>query len=213
MRASGRSLTLPLRLTRPLRRSDANDGAIAFARRQPHNLAMFAKPHHEAILKSNPHLADFLPFLDILRAESARGATLVAASYIENLLHHILKAHFIEGKPSDQLLTGFNAPLGSLSAKIAAATALGLINERESRECSLIRRIRNKFAHEVSPTFEDPGISDLCIELSYRAMPYDDVTVSAEGSFTSAAVSFILNLTNRAIYVSRERGSERQWPG
>jgi mannitol operon repressor len=145
----------------------------------------------DEVLKTHPHLAEFLPFLDILNGESPRGGVLVVASFLENLLHKILQAFLIEGKAREQVLSGFNAPIGTLSAKIAMAAALGLISERERRECDLIRKIRNTFAHNVHPTFADEGVKSLCFELSYRAMPNDGVEVDARGSFTTASVALV----------------------
>lgn len=171
----------------------------------------WVKSRHDDVLKTHPHLADFLPFLDVLNSESPRGGVLVAASFIENLLHKILQAFMIEGKPQEQILTGFNAPVGTLSAKIALAAALGLISERERRECDLIRKIRNRFAHNIHPKFEDADIKNLCFELTYRAMPYGDVEVDARGSFTTAAVALISSLTNRPHYVAQQRLQERHW--
>lgn len=165
----------------------------------------------QELLKTHPHLSEFLPFLDTLNEESPRGGVLVAASFLESLLHKVLQAFLIEGKAQEQTLSGFNAPVGTFSAKIALAAALGLISERERRECDLVRKIRNKFAHNVHPSFEDEDIKSICLELTYRAMPYEGVEVNARGSFTSAAVALISNLTNRPHYVAQARLQLREW--
>jgi hypothetical protein len=171
----------------------------------------WVRPPNEDVLKTHPHLSEFLPFLDALNAESARGGVLVAASFLDNLLHQVIRSFLIEGKSQDQLLSGFNAPIGTMSAKIALAAALGLISERERRECDLLRKIRNKFAHNVHPSFEDDDVKSLCFELTYRAMPYEGVDVDARGSFNSAAVALVSNLTNRAHYVAQSRLEVREW--
>lgn len=169
------------------------------------------KSRNEDVLKTHPHLNEFLPFLDALNAESARGGVLVAASFLDNLLHRVIESFLLEGKSQDQLLGGFNAPIGTMSAKIALAAALGLITERERRECDLLRRIRNRFAHDIHPSFDDEAVKSLCFELTYRAMPYEGVEVDARGSFTSAAVALISNLTNRPHYVAQTRLKAREW--
>lgn len=171
----------------------------------------WVKSPNESVLKTHPHLAEFLPFLDTLNGESARGAVLVAASFLDNLLHRVIQSFLLEGKSQEQLLSGFNAPIGTMSAKIALAAALGLLSERERRECDLLRKIRNKFAHSVHPSFDDEDIKSLCFELTYRAMPYEGVEVDARGSFTSAAVALVSNLTNRPHYVSQGRLQSRKW--
>jgi mannitol operon repressor len=163
------------------------------------------------LLETHPHLKDFLPFLDVLNSESPRGAVLVAASHLEILLHQIISSFLAEGSAAEKLLEGFNAPLGSFSAKIAAADALGLLHAAEHRDAEIIRKIRNQFAHEVHMTFEDQKVSSLCKQLIYSAKPYGDVAVDARGLFTSAAVLLTLNLTNRAHYVSKHRLKREDW--
>ena len=167
---------------------------------------------NDEVLKANPHLKEFVPFLDVINGESPRGGVLVAAAFLENLLYQILQSFLIEGKAQEQLLSGFNAPIGTFSAKIALSATLGVITERERRECELIRKIRNKFAHHIHPTFEDEDIKSLCLELTFRAMPYGDVQVDARGSFTSAAIALAASFTNRAHYASKARLTEQHWP-
>jgi DNA-binding MltR family transcriptional regulator len=98
------------------------------------------------IEQTHPHLSEFLAFLKELNKETERGAALAAAAMIDDLLGRALQAFLIENKGAQALLSGFNAPLGTFSSKIAAAYALGVISEREYRECELIRKIRNEFA-------------------------------------------------------------------
>jgi hypothetical protein len=86
------------------------------------------------------------------------------------------------------------------------------VSERERRECELIRKIRNKFAHNVHPSFDDEDVKALCHELTFCAMPYEGVNVDAKGSFISAAVAVILNLTNRPHYVAKKRTQAADWP-
>ena len=171
----------------------------------------WVKAPNDDVLETHPHLIEFLPFLDALNLESARGGVLIAASFLENLLTDILRAYLLDGQSSDQLLTGFNAPIGTFSAKVALSSSLSLITEAERRECNLIRKIRNRFAHNIHPSFDDAAIASLCFELEYRAKPYEGVSVDARASFTTASVGLISSLTNRAHYVAQERVKARNW--
>ena len=162
--------------------------------------------------QSHPHLADFESFLADFNKETDRGSALAAAAMVDDLLEKTLRAFLIENKGGHSLTTGFNAPLGSFSARIAAAFALGLILEPEYRECELIRKIRNDFAHTVKVSFDDSAVADRCRELSFSAKDYDEVVVSIRGKFQSAVVSLILNLTNRPHYVGRKALKPREWP-
>lgn len=169
-------------------------------------------PRLDDYLTKNPHLAEFMPFLDALNAESARGAVLIACSYIDGQLDKILSAFLRDEKESGKLLAGFNAPLGSFSARITAAFALGLITRAEYAECETLRKVRNDFAHKVTASFDDRSVKDLCARLAYAAASYGDVVVDARGQFTTAAVSLILHFTNRAHHVAKHRRVEQAWP-
>ncbi|WP_417480159.1 transcriptional regulator [Maricaulis maris] len=163
------------------------------------------------LLETHPHLKDFLEFLDDFNKETDRGAALAAAAMVDDLLSRTIEAFLIPNKGSKALLSGFNAPLSSFSARIAGAYAMGLISEQEHREASLIRKVRNEFAHEVKVSFATKKIIGLCRELAMAAKSYDDVKVDTRGQFTTAAVALILNLTNRPHYAKCEGLMPRVW--
>src|SRR5947208_1359141 len=112
--------------------------------------------------ETHPHLRDFLRFLPELNKESARGCVLISCSYLDDLMRETLLAFFVEGETGKRLVEGFNAPLGTFSTRSSAAFALGLISERELKELTILRRIRNRFAHHVHASFEMQEIRDLC---------------------------------------------------
>lgn len=160
---------------------------------------------------SHPHLGGFFDFLEDFNKETERGAALAAAAMVDDQLAKTIEAFLIPNKGSTALLEGFNAPLGTFAARIAAAFALGLINEREYRECELIRKVRNEFAHQIKVSFETEKIVRLCAQLQMAATDYAEVKVGTRGKFTTAAVALILNLTNRPHYVGREQLKPREW--
>lgn len=150
------------------------------------------------IWEAPPQLREFVKFLTALNAESDRGAVLIAAAMLDD-------------EETKRLLEGFNAPLGTLSARILGAFALGILSEREYRECERIRKIRNVFAHNVHASFGEQKLRDLCANLEGSAKDYDDVQVDAKGQFTTAAVGLISSLTNRAHYVGQRRLEYGNW--
>lgn len=89
---------------------------------------------------------------------------------------------------------------------------MGLISDCEYRECELIRKVRNEFAHQIKVSFETERIANLCAQLRMAAQPYGDIEVDARGKFTTAAVALIMTLTNRPHYVGQERLKSRDWP-
>jgi DNA-binding MltR family transcriptional regulator len=159
-----------------------------------------------------PHLEEFLAFLPKLAKESERGMVLIGTSFIDELLKRTLLAFLVEDSQCVKLVDGFNAPLGSLSTRTAAAYALGLISEKENAEADTLRRIRNRFAHDIHVSFADQIIIDLCKNLTMAAEDYGDVGVVPQGRFTTSATALILNLTNRPHHVAIERRYEKSWP-
>jgi hypothetical protein len=162
-------------------------------------------------LLGHPHLKPFIKFLTELSRESDRGMVLIATSYIDDLLRQTIEAFLLESSSTKALLEGFNAPLGSFSTRIAAATAMGLISESESKEAHRLRKIRNLFAHHVHVSFSDGNLISLCKNLDLAAKNYDDVVVDARGQFSTSAVALIMNLTNRPHYVAQKRLQFSVW--
>ena len=158
-----------------------------------------------------PHLRELMKFLSALNEESERGAVLISLSMLDDQLRQIIHAFLLDQPRTKPLLEGFNAPLGTLSARALAAVSLGLISEDEYADLDLLRKVRNEFAHNVHVSFEDQRVRDLCKRLMHAAHDYGDVVVGSRGQFTSAAVALISNLTNRPHYVGLERLSAKPW--
>lgn len=172
---------------------------------------------HDHILKTHPHLKDFLPWLDLLNKESARWAVLISTGFMEQQLKDILQAFLIENDGMASLFEVGNPPLGTFSARIAACYPLGLISEQEHHDLTLIRKIRNDFAHDIHTDFSTPSVVDRCKLLLSKANNYESkemgkVVVSTQGQFTSAATSIVLNFVNRPHYVRKIRRAFAPFP-
>ncbi|WP_374387933.1 MltR family transcriptional regulator [Sandaracinobacter sp.] len=165
----------------------------------------------------HPHLAKFFPYLELLRAESDRGAVLISTGYMEEQLKDVLLAFMLDTPQARELVTSGNAPLGSFSSRISACYTLGLISENEYSDLMLLRRIRNDFAHDMHTSFDTPSVVDRCKLLHHKAHDYTsekmgDVVVNTKGQFITAATSLVLNLTNRPHYVALKRCGYGNWP-
>jgi mannitol operon repressor len=174
--------------------------------------AWYFKGMRKPFAESHPHLTEFTSFLEDFNQETERGAALAAAAMLDSLLSRILSAYLIENSGLKSLIEGVNAPLATFSAKIGLAAAVGAITDQERAECNTIRKIRNEFAHHVKVSFERPDIVKLCAKLTYSARPYGDVSISTRAAFTTAAVSLMLNLTNRPHYADLRRLKPQEWP-
>ena len=165
----------------------------------------------EPFEKTHPHLREFKAFLDASNKESERGLVLICATMLDDLLEQAILAFLLDHIETKRLLEGFNAPLGTLSARALAAFALGIVSEAEYRECERLRKIRNVFAHNVHASFEDQSIKDIRANLEFSAKDYGNVRVGARGQYATAATGLILGLTNRPHYAAERRLQYSGW--
>ena len=85
-----------------------------------------------------------------LGKETDRGAALVGAAFLENLLGALVEDFLLEDhKTTKKLLKGPLAPLGGFYSRIIASYSLGLISEDEMHDLDIIREVRNDFAHKA----------------------------------------------------------------
>ena len=158
-----------------------------------------------------PHLREFGEFLEASNKESERGLALISTAMIEDLLERSILAFLLDHAETKRLLQGFNAPLGTLSARALAALALGIMSESEYRDCERLRKIRNEFAHNVHASFEDQKIKDICANLEFSAKEYGGVGIGARAQFATGATALIVGLTNRTRYVAQQRLKYGDW--
>tara|TARA_B100000929_G_C15469075_1_gene407231 strand:- start:351 stop:857 length:507 start_codon:yes stop_codon:yes gene_type:complete len=154
----------------------------------------------------------FSQFLGEFQGETDRGAALVGAALVDERLHRLLESHFVACKESKELLKGGNAPIGSLSARIKMAYCLGLITELEFKECELIRRVRNEFAHQVHGlTFADNKINDLCKNLRANTPDGARFDGNTRQLFINSVILVSLALWYRPEYNKPNRAKHRDW--
>lgn len=70
------------------------------------------------------------------------------AAFAEDTLGLLLITYLREEKRAKELVEGFNAPLGTLSTRLKAAFAFGLLTEEQYQDLEISRKIRNAFAHD-----------------------------------------------------------------
>lgn len=80
-----------------------------------------------------------------------RGLILALSAFAEDALGDLLSAFMLPCEASTQLISGFNAPLGTFSSRIKAAYALGLVTKEQFQDLERLRKIRNEFAHTWKP--------------------------------------------------------------
>ncbi len=118
--------------------------------------------------------SDFNEMNASLSEMDARALILTVAAFAEDSLGHLLREYLLPNKASEQLVSGFNAPLGTFSARIKGAFALGLITKEQFDDLEHLRKIRNTFSHTWRPiSIDNPSIAGRIKALSFSSL--DDV--------------------------------------
>ena len=134
-------------------------------------------------------------FLAEFNRESDRGAALTAAAVLDDRLSEILAAFLADTPSAKELISGFNAPLGTLSSRASAAHALGLIQDNEFKEITLIRKIRNEFGHSwQGVSFSGGRVADLCNQLPWLGPKEYEETATPRGRLNAAMAILLSDL-------------------
>jgi len=98
-----------------------------------------------------------------IEEQGDRTAAIMAGGYLEDFLAMSVKKLLVDdAKIIDGFFTGMG-PLSSFSAKIDMAYLLRLTDDQNRNRMHIIRRIRNDFAHDLSPlTFKSKRVADRC---------------------------------------------------
>lgn len=115
-------------------------------------------------------------FFHELKLESDRGAAVLSAIWIEELLTRKFKSLFSKGNSdARKKLFDNNGPLSSFSSKITAAYCLGWLGQDTYHDINLVRKIRNTFAHHLHGiSLEDAEIRDLINQFKMPRKYYHD---------------------------------------
>lgn len=117
--------------------------------------------------KNKEIAAAFGKFHEGLSKESDRGAVIVGAAILDDMLVEIMKARLVLTESGrDELFDGANAPCSSFAAKVDLAYRIGAIRLSVKRTLHIIRRMRNEFAHVSSPAdFSSRAVQDQLREI------------------------------------------------
>ena len=138
--------------------------------------------------------------------ERGRGAVLVGVARVDAALEHLLQAVLAPATAKNEGLFLPDRPLGSIGAKVALASRMGLIDAGVERALNALRKLRNAFAHSAeSASLADPVHSSRLAEVYELARanplwaPLDTVLASqpptAHGPLDQALRDYILLIT------------------
>ena len=163
--------------------------------------------------ETEPEIVNLGHFLNEFNHESDRGAALVAASMLDEKLRDLLLSFLVDSPGSRRLADGFGAPLGTLAARALAAHSLGLIQENEYEEITVIRKVRNECGHSWnSISFDVEPLSSLCNGLPWLGPADHEAEAGPRSRFNFAVAILLSVLLWRERLVKKERRSERTWP-
>ncbi|MBB2818392.1 UNVERIFIED_ORG: DNA-binding MltR family transcriptional regulator [Rhizobium esperanzae] len=130
-----------------------------------------SKAKNDKTEQQDPVFGDLNRLQKTIEQLDERGLILALAAFAEEALGDLINAFLIPGDPAKQLLEGFNAPLGTFSARIKMAYSLGLVTKGQYADLDRLRRIRNDFAHTWEPiSFSDQKIADHIRALRFRSL-------------------------------------------
>lgn len=120
-----------------------------------------------------------------------RGLVLSLSAFAEEALGRLIEAFMLRVPASKELLTGFNAPLGTFSSRIKASYALGLIDEKQFKDLEYLRKIRNEFAHAWEHvSLEQDKLNSLAKNMSFSNL--DDNFPEANADKVRTSITALL---------------------
>lgn len=113
--------------------------------------------------KSLERIKEYTDFRNSLISESDRGSVLMAAAYIEDKITQLLETYMVQNKKIQEKIFDGNGALATFSSKIDISFLLGLIPKKIYNDLSILRKLRNDFAHNAKPiTFQTDYIRNRC---------------------------------------------------
>ena len=107
------------------------------------------QPTLAALSRELPTEAELENYFDFTQQESDRGLAIMAGSLVENALRMAIMCRFAD--PGEAISKGWfegpSAPFGSFAAKIKLGRALAIYADKMEQQLSLLKDIRNAFAH------------------------------------------------------------------
>ncbi len=133
-----------------------------------------------------------------MRGESDRGAVLIAAAYIDEMLEELLSANFVDDTRLINRLLTYPGACSTLAARCDLAYCLGYFGPKMHADIRAVIKIRNQFAHSRKEVnFGNPEIAEICQQLhlvqELRAS-VSHFNVSTRNIFLMAAGSLIRGL-------------------
>lgn len=130
---------------------------------------------------AKPVFGDLNHLHEISRNLDERGLVLSFTAFADESFAELLKAFMQPSPAALSLMQGFNAPLGSFSARIKSLFALGLITHRQQEIVHRLMRIRNVFDYYWEPiSFDDQSLSSHIAALHFSPLTTEFPSIAVE---------------------------------
>lgn len=128
-----------------------------------------------------PALIALNKFLNYIGGLDDRAMVLSLAAFADDSLERLLLAYLKNTKQAKELVEGFAAPLGPFAVRIKAAYAIGLLNSEQYADLSLLKDIRNRFAHDFEGvTLESNDIKAKIGQMHCHQLSPDDLPADSD---------------------------------
>jgi DNA-binding MltR family transcriptional regulator len=157
---------------------------------------------------------DLQGFLAEFQNESDRAAAILSAALLDEWLRRLLVSFLIDVPKEVDAMLDVEQPIGSFGARIRLAYCLGLLDEKLFRLLTLIKKVRNEFAHQLHGlTFETAEVAETCATLRRELDLPVGLPEAPRFAFMSATFSAQLSLWGytTSMEVSDRRRKVPQW--
>jgi DNA-binding MltR family transcriptional regulator len=157
----------------------------------------------------NEALAEFHRLFNVEKKDE-RTIAILGGTFLEMALEHLLYAFLPDDEKEVKKLFEYNQPLGNFSNKITLSYCLGLIDKMVKDDLNLVRKIRNKFAHDLYATFENEEIKSWSKGLNFHIVSM--MMTPPEGATELQIFQVGVNqlISNLHGYISISRGQKRK---
>jgi DNA-binding MltR family transcriptional regulator len=141
-------------------------------------------------------------FLKELESASPRATVIVGAAAIDRMLEQLLESKLVKNKAiAQEFFTGPSAPFGSFSSRIKAVYLLGLVSIKTYQDLESLRKIRNKFAHDIFDCdFNNKDVVNLIRGFNYGPKMF----IPTNGSLMDPGHLFVLELLVISFSLTRQ---------
>lgn len=97
-----------------------------------------------------------------------RTVAIVGVAFLDFLLTHLLELFLVQDEKEARRLLEPEGHLGTFGAKVSACYCLGLVGKVVTHDLRVVAKVRNRFAHDLSASFQEERIAAWCRSLKWH---------------------------------------------